>query len=85
MLTEVTVETLAQIVKSVFATMMELEVSVSESPWIPDGDRLTSFVLMTGEWTGAVPSHAHSGHVQDSCLRRIKRQRIPDEFNRERR
>jgi len=54
MLTEVTVETLAQIVKSVFATMMELEVSVSESPWIPDGDRLTSFVLMTGEWTGAV-------------------------------
>ena len=54
MLTEVTEETLAQIVESVFTTMMEFEVSISETPWRPDGDRLTSFVLLTGAWTGAV-------------------------------
>ena len=54
MLTEVTEETLAQIVESVFTTMMDLEVSISETPWIHDGDRLTSFVLLTGKWTGAV-------------------------------
>jgi chemotaxis protein histidine kinase CheA/CheY-specific phosphatase CheX len=54
MSTEVTVETLTQIVESVFATMMDLEVSLSEARWLPDGDRLTSFVLLTGAWTGAV-------------------------------
>ena len=54
MLTEVSVEMLAEIVKSVFATMMDLEVCTSESPWHPGGDRLTSFVQLTGEWSGAV-------------------------------
>jgi CheY-specific phosphatase CheX len=54
MLTEVTVATLEQIVESVFATMMDLDVSVNDTPWSPDLHRLTSFVLMTGAWTGAV-------------------------------
>ena len=54
MLTEVSVEMVAEIVKSVFVTMMGLEVIASEAPSVPFGDRLTSFVQLTGEWNGAV-------------------------------
>ena len=54
MLTEVSMEMLSEIVKSVFLTMMDLELSSSESPWHAGGDRLTSFVQLTGEWNGAV-------------------------------
>jgi chemotaxis protein CheX len=54
MLTEVTLETLAQIVESVFTTMLDLEVTITNKPWIPDGDRMTSFVHLTGDWSGAV-------------------------------
>ncbi len=45
---------LAQIVESVFTTMMSLEVSSSDAHWRPAGDRLTSFVHLTGAWNGAV-------------------------------
>ena len=54
MLTEVSVEMVAEIVKSVFVTMMDIEVITSEAPSVPSGDRLTSFVQLTGEWNGAV-------------------------------
>jgi len=54
MQTEVSVEVLTQIVKSVFVTMMGLDVSPSETTWKPIGDRLTSFVQLTGDWNGAV-------------------------------
>jgi chemotaxis protein CheX len=54
MQTEVSVELLAQIVESVFTTMMSLEVSPTDEPWHSAGDRLTSFVHLTGEWNGAV-------------------------------
>jgi chemotaxis protein CheX len=54
MQTEVSVELLSQIVESVFMTMMSLEVSLSDAPWNPTGDRLTSFVHLTGDWNGAV-------------------------------
>ena len=52
--TEVSVDMLAEIVKSVFITMMGLAVSESEAPFISHGDRLTSFVHLTGGWNGAV-------------------------------
>ncbi len=52
--TEVSVKVLTQIVESVFMTMMGLEVSISDVPWSPTGDRLTSFVHLTGDWNGAV-------------------------------
>jgi chemotaxis protein CheX len=54
MLSDVSVEMLSEIVKSVFLTMMDLELSCSEKPWHPGGDRLTSFVQLTGDWNGAV-------------------------------
>jgi len=54
MQTEVSVDTLAQIVKSVFATMMGLEVSTSDTPFNPHRSRLTSSVHLTGGWNGAV-------------------------------
>lgn len=54
MQTEVSVDLLAEIVESVFTTMMNLEVSPTIAPWNPVGDRLTSSVYLTGEWNGAV-------------------------------
>ena len=54
MQTEVSVELLAQIVESVFQTMMNLGVSTSDAPWTHGGERLTSFVHLTGDWNGAV-------------------------------
>jgi chemotaxis protein CheX len=54
MLTEVAVEMLAEIVRSVFITMMGLEVSVCDTPSIASAGRLTSFVQLTGDWNGTV-------------------------------
>jgi len=54
MVTEVNVETLTQIVASVFESMMNLNVSLSERSWDCAPDHLTSFVQLTGEWEGAV-------------------------------
>ncbi len=51
---EVRAEMLEQIVKSVFTTMLELEVSVTEAPQKPAGSRLASFVQLTGDWNGTV-------------------------------
>ncbi len=45
---------LAQIVESVFGTMISLDVSESEAPWFSGGDRLTSVVHLAGDWNGAV-------------------------------
>ena len=54
MQTEISVEILVQIVESVFMTMMSLDVSPSDASWKPTGNRLTSFVHLTGDWNGAV-------------------------------
>jgi chemotaxis protein CheX len=51
---EVSVEILSQIVESVFTTMMSLEVSPSDVTWSHLGERITSFVHLTGDWNGAV-------------------------------
>jgi chemotaxis protein CheX len=45
---------LAQIVESVFRTMMCLEVSESNQPWYPGGDRLTATIHLAGEWKGVL-------------------------------
>jgi chemotaxis protein CheX len=45
---------LAQVVESVFGTMMNLEVGDCGTPWFPSGDRLTSAVHLAGDWNGAV-------------------------------
>lgn len=45
---------LAQIVESVFGTMLSLEVNACGTPWFPGGDRLTSAVHLAGDWSGAV-------------------------------
>lgn len=58
MTTETTLEIqpseLAQIVESVFSTMMNLEVGEGVTPWISSPDRITSAVHLTGDWNGAV-------------------------------
>ena len=51
---EIVPSELAQIVESVFETMMGLEVSECGTPWFPSGDRLTAAVHLTGDWNGAV-------------------------------
>lgn len=51
---EISPSEVAQIVESVFATMMSLEVAADGTPWFPAGDRLTAAVHLTGDWHGAV-------------------------------
>jgi len=45
---------LAQIVESVFETMLSLEVAECGTPWFPGGDRLTSAVHLAGDWSGVL-------------------------------
>jgi len=45
---------LAQIVQSVFETMLGLEVAESGAPWPSGADRFTSAVQLAGAWNGAV-------------------------------
>jgi chemotaxis protein CheX len=56
--TELSVEILpselAQVVQSVFATMMRLEAGECATPWFPGANRLTAVVHLAGEWNGAV-------------------------------
>jgi chemotaxis protein CheX len=56
--TELMVEVLpsevAQIVESVFGSMLGLEARQCEEPWFPSGDRLTAAVHLAGHWNGAV-------------------------------
>jgi chemotaxis protein CheX len=51
---EVGVESVNEIVASVFGTMMDLSISQSDIPWHPGGDRVTASVFLEGEWNGAV-------------------------------
>jgi chemotaxis protein CheX len=51
---EVRLSELAQIVESVFATMLGLEAAECGKPWFPGADRLTSAVHLAGGWNGAV-------------------------------
>jgi chemotaxis protein CheX len=44
----------AQIVTSVFETMLKLEVTECAAAWFPGSDRLTSAVHLMGDWNGAV-------------------------------
>ena len=45
---------LAEIVESVFQTMLNLDAASCSAPWFPGGDRLTAFVHLSGGWNGAV-------------------------------
>jgi chemotaxis protein CheX len=54
MIAQVTAEMVAEIVESVFITMMELDVSLGDAIWIPSLDRLTASVRLSGDWNGAV-------------------------------
>jgi chemotaxis protein CheX len=45
---------LAQIVESVFGTMLRLEAGECTAPWSSSADRMTSSVHLTGDWNGAV-------------------------------
>lgn len=45
---------LAQIVVSVFETMLNLEIQPPETSWTPAADMFTAAVYFAGEWKGAV-------------------------------
>jgi CheY-specific phosphatase CheX len=53
MANELSSEMIAQIVGSVFETMMSLEVERSGALWAPSEDRVTSAVCLSGDWNGA--------------------------------
>ena len=44
----------AQIVKSVFETMLNLETGENGEPWSPGEDRVSAMVHLAGDWNGAV-------------------------------
>jgi chemotaxis protein CheX len=52
--TETLTSALAQIVESVFETMISLEVTECGVPWFASSDRLTSALHLAGEWSGVV-------------------------------
>ncbi len=54
MTTEVRKEMLMRTVASVFITMLGLEVFLSEIPWCPAGNLVTSYVQLTGDWNGTI-------------------------------
>jgi chemotaxis protein CheX len=54
---------LAQIVESVFDTMLKLETREDERPWFPGGDRLASAVHLAGDWNGAVVLECDRGQA----------------------
>jgi len=45
---------LAQIVESVFESMIGLELTETTTPWFPEENRLTAAVHLAGDWSGAV-------------------------------
>ncbi len=45
---------LAEIVNSVFETMMNTSVTECDAPWFESGDRMSSSVQLIGAWCGAV-------------------------------
>ncbi len=44
---------LAQVVQSVFQTMMDLEIAASQAPWTHPPDTITAAVHFAGDWRGA--------------------------------
>ena len=51
---EIELNMLDRIVTSVFITMLDLAVTISDIAYQPAASHLTSFVQMTGDWNGAV-------------------------------
>jgi len=51
---EIPAAEVAQIVESVFSTMLGLAVAADGASWMPGEDRLTAAVHMAGDWNGAV-------------------------------
>jgi chemotaxis protein CheX len=51
---EIQMGELAQVVGYVFQTMLCLEVSESDQPWIPGREQLTAAIHLTGDWKGAL-------------------------------
>ncbi len=54
LIAEILPSELAQIVESVFGTMLGLEIGECQAPWFPGADRLTAAVHLAGDWNGAV-------------------------------
>jgi chemotaxis protein CheX len=51
---EIVPSEVAQIVESVFLAMLDLEARECDTPWSPNGERLSAAVHLAGDWNGAV-------------------------------
>ncbi len=60
---------IAEIVESVFGTMLDLQVFRWAEPWLPDKDRITSSVHLTGDWCGAVLLECTRSQARRFCSR----------------
>jgi len=54
MITEVSQNTVVDIVESIFSTMLEIDLSVSDTPLSLAGERMTATIYLEGEWNWAV-------------------------------
>ncbi len=51
---ELSAHEMAQIVSSVYQTMLGIDSAVVDLPWFPNRERLTAAVQLSGDWNGAV-------------------------------
>lgn len=51
---DLTVETVVEVVQTIFTTMIDLDVSPADGIRVPEGDRVTASVYLEGGWNGAV-------------------------------
>jgi CheY-specific phosphatase CheX len=54
MIAEVSQNTVVDIVESIFSTMLEIDLSFSDTALSLTGERMTATVYLEGEWNGAV-------------------------------
>ena len=56
-------DVVAEIVQSIFSTMVGLDVTIEEAPSSPKGDGLTASVYLEGDWNGAVCFECNRQHA----------------------
>ncbi|MGA2571388.1 MAG: chemotaxis protein CheX [Terracidiphilus sp.] len=76
----ISTDLVTEIVQSIFATMIGVDIVAEDVPWSPTGDRLTSSVYLEGDWNGAISfecNRKHACHIAGHFLASDP----PDEVN----
>jgi chemotaxis protein CheX len=60
---QISMATVAEVVQSIFLTMMDVQLSVLEAPCAAPAQRVTSSVYLEGAWNGAVALQCNRGQA----------------------